>query len=119
MQGCFSLSARYAVCFNMGGGSKDVEPMDPNIEYPTVWHYEEIGEMFEKALNEMADENNIISLGNISSSGGLRKELVNKVKSSFTELGSSKSLQHGIKSAINALTNFVYLGIDRREIMRQ
>mmetsp|Transcript_41855 Transcript_41855/g.87885 ORF Transcript_41855/g.87885 Transcript_41855/m.87885 type:complete len:1350 (-) Transcript_41855:170-4219(-) len=109
VQGCFALSARYAVCFEMDGGG----PMDPNVEYPVVWHYEEIGKMFEKALNDMIDEKNIRSLEDISSSDELREELVNKVRSSFLELGSSKTLHHRMESVIYALDDFVSFDIEK------
>ena len=116
VQGCFALSVRYAVCFEIGGGSKDVNPMDPSIEYPTVWNYEEIGKVFEKALNELVKKKDIKSLEDISSSDELRLELVNKVKRAFVEHASSKTLQNGMKSAIGALVNFVSLDVEEGDL---
>lgn len=108
-QGCFALAARYAVCFKMPGGSKDVDPMDPNTEYPTIWDYEEIGMVFEKALSELVEENEIKSLEMISCYNMLRVELVNKVQSTFA-VETSKTLQH------NAFANFVSLDIEEGDL---
>mmetsp|Transcript_19463 Transcript_19463/g.42309 ORF Transcript_19463/g.42309 Transcript_19463/m.42309 type:complete len:1662 (-) Transcript_19463:341-5326(-) len=119
VQGCFALSARYAVCFKMGGCSKDVNPMDPSIEYPTVWHYEEIGKVFEKALDEMVHKEEVKSLEEFNSSDKLRDELVSKISGALIELveiGSSKNLGHGMMSAFNALVNFVSLDFEEGDL---
>lgn len=100
-QGCFALSARYAVCFKTGA------TMDGTIEYPSAVHYDEIAKLFEKALNDMVDTKCLQSLEDISSSNELRGELATMVKSKFMELEASKTLQHAVKSALNALVNFV------------
>ena len=118
VQGCFALSARFAVCFKMRDGSIAINPMDPSLQYPSVSHYEEIGKIFEKGLNELVKEKDIKSLEYISSSGGLREELVNKVKGELVNLSSAKVLQQGIQSALNALTNFVSMDIEQGDLGR-
>ena len=131
VQGSFALSARYAICLGMGNGSLDMNPMDSSIEHPTVKQYEEIGKVFETALNEMVDERRIKSLEEfslkdeeqinqcINSSsrssnryiiqGDLRDHLVNKIKRHVWELAESKS---EMKSAFTALANFVSMDIE-------
>ena len=117
-QGCFALSSRYAVCFKMRDGSIDVNPMDPSIEYPSVWNYEEIGKVFEKCLNDYVQEKGIKSLEYISSSEELREELVSKVKGEVVSLSSSKTLQRGVQSALNVLTKFVSTDIEQGDLGR-
>ena len=101
VQGCFALSARYALCFKVDS----VDPMDPSVQYPSVFQYDEIGKVFEKALDEMVGANNIKSLEEISSSAQLRDDLVSKVKSEFPELASSKT--SGMKEAMDALGKII------------
>lgn len=101
VQGCFALSARYALCFKVDS----VDPMDPSVQYPSVFQYDEIGKVFEKALDEMVGANNIKSLEEISSSAQLRDDLVSKVKSEFSELASSKT--SGMKEAMDALGKII------------
>lgn len=115
-QGSFALSARFAVCFEMGGTSRDVKPMDPSVVYPGPVHYDEIGKVFEKALDEMIVTNGIKSLEEISASPDLREELSNKVKSNFEELASSKHLTGATKAALNALTNHVSLDVEEGDL---
>lgn len=131
VQGSFALSARYAICLGMGDGSVDMNPMDSSIEYPTIKQYEEIGKVFETALNEMVDERRIESLEEfslkdeeqinqcINSSsrssnryilqGDLRDHLVKKIKRHVWELAESKS---EMNSAFTALVKFVSLDIE-------
>lgn len=112
VQGCFALSVRYAVCFKMGGSSKDVNPMDRNLEYPSVVQYEEIGKVFEMALNELVEQEDVKSLEAISSSHKLRKELASSAKTALIEIYLSKNMRRGMLSAMNALTNFVSLDLE-------
>lgn len=84
VQGSFALSARYALCFHVGAN-----PMDKSVEYPSVVHYEEIGKVFEKALDEMVTKSNIKTLEEISSSTELREELANRIQSALSELQAS------------------------------
>lgn len=49
-QGSFALSARYALCFELGGGGmSSMNPIDANLIYPQIDDYEEMSKIFEKA----------------------------------------------------------------------
>lgn len=51
-QGCFGLSARYAVCFALS-----TSYMDDNLEgFPGYDHFEKIGNIFEEVLNDLLSE---------------------------------------------------------------
>ncbi len=100
VQGCFALSIRYAVCFELGG---DVEPTDSSVTYPTKMQYEAIGKIFEKALDNMAIKDGIKTLEEISASTGKRNDLCSMVKDALLPL------MNGSNSAISCLSNFVPL----------
>jgi hypothetical protein len=51
--GCFGLSARHALCFEMHN------KMETNIEFPSYNHLEQVGMIFESVLQEMLDSTNI------------------------------------------------------------
>jgi len=114
-QGSFALSVRYATSFI---DNKDVNPMDANIIYPSIWHYEEIGKVFEKALDELihSQDENIKSLETISSSPKLRDELVQTLSAALIDLASSKELGHGMMTAIDALSKFVSFDMEEGNI---
>jgi len=99
VQGCFALSVRYAVCFELGG---DTSPTDASVRYPTMMQYEAIGKIFEKVLDEMVMENRIKTLEQISSSTTKRKNLCEMVKDELMPLfvGDSNSI-------VSCLENFV------------
>jgi hypothetical protein len=132
VQGSFALSARYAICFMMDGGSMNVNPMDPSIEYMTISQYEEIGKAFERALKELVNERNIKSLEEFNPSAevlqeispdqsirssqvksDLRKELMDRVKVGLLDLAQSKL---GAKSAVRELIKFVSLDIEAGDL---
>ena len=103
VQGSFALSARYAVCFEMCGGSKSLDPMDSKITYPSVRDYVAIGKVFDESLLSLIKQRDMMSLEDVSASCEMREELVGKVKGTLAELSSSKDLSYDLVSAVNAL----------------
>ena len=99
VQGCFALSVRYAVCFELGG---DVNPTDSSVHYPTIMQYETIGKIFEKALDKMVEEDGIKTLEQVSASKTKRTNLCKKVRDELFPLVTSDS-----HSAMSCLKNFV------------
>ena len=119
VQGCFALSARYAVCFEMYGGSKNLKPMDPTIDYPSVWDYVEIGKVFESSLLSFIKQRDVKSLEEVSASGEMREELVGQVKSALIELDLSKDSRRILVSAVNALTkSFVSFDVEEGDLCK-
>lgn len=104
-QGCFALAARYALCFKMGGGSKDVKPTDTKFKYPKIKDYEQIAKVFEECLDEFVQEEVLESLEDISSDEEMRELLGNKIKKVLAD-------DEGPKSAINKLSDFVSFDIE-------
>lgn len=102
-QGSFALSARYALCFCIDSEN----PTDPAIVYPSADQYDEIGKLFEKAIDDMVIEKDIKTLEMISSSDDLRQELASNIKRGLAMAVSSKSMSYARKSALNALGNLV------------
>ena len=102
VQGCFPLSVRYAVCFEMGGKTS---PTDSKLRYPTMAQYESIGKIFEKELDKMVIEEGIKTLEVISASNKKRMSLCKAVKDALKPLilGDSKS------TGLNCLEHFVTL----------
>ena len=98
VQGCFALSVRYAVCFELGG---DVGPTDSSVIYPTTAQYEAIGKIFEKVLDEMVKEDRIKTMEQISSSTTRRKYLCGMIKSELLPLIKADN------SVVSCLSNFV------------
>jgi len=98
VQGCFALSIRYAVCFELGG---DVEPTDSSVAYPTKVQYEAIGKIFEKALDRMVMEERIKTLEQISASANKRKNLCSMVKEELMPLIKTSN------SVVTCLSKFV------------
>jgi hypothetical protein len=93
-QGCFGLSARYAVCFGLSTSC-----MDENVqEFPSYQQFETIGMVFEEVLTKLLF-NKISDLPTIGDSADLRNEFANKV---VTQLGESLEL-------IQPLTNWNYI----------
>ena len=80
VQGCFALSAQYAMCFMMGDGSTCFKPTDPKLVYPVVKTYEAIGAVFEKALAKYLQEESIDLLEEISCGDHEREQLENKTQ---------------------------------------
>jgi hypothetical protein len=120
VQGCFALSARYAVCFKTS--SEDVNPMDPNMKYPSMLQYEEIGKVFENALIELVHkEENVHSLEDVSASEELRQVLMFNVKSALIKAGSlSANTMRCTRTtaAIKALDNFFSLDVEDEALGR-
>jgi len=115
VQGSFALSARYAICFEMCSGSKNLDPMDPNIEYPQISHYVEIGEVFEESLLSLIRKGDITSLEGVSASINVRKQLECKVISELSRLHSIK----GSNSAMNFLAkSFVSFDIEEGDLSK-
>jgi hypothetical protein len=113
VQGCFALSARYAVCFEMCGGGKSLDPMDPMITYPSVRDYLAIGKVFDKSLLSLIKQKDVRSLEDVSASCEMREELAGKVKGALAELSLSKDLCYDLVSAVNALTkSFVSFDVE-------
>mmetsp|Transcript_4309 Transcript_4309/g.7220 ORF Transcript_4309/g.7220 Transcript_4309/m.7220 type:complete len:1456 (-) Transcript_4309:148-4515(-) len=98
VQGCFALSVRYAVCFELGG---DVGPADSSVVYPTTVQYEAVGKIFEKVLDKMVMENGIKTLEQISSSTKNRKNLCAMVKDELLPLIKAQT------SVVSCLSYFV------------
>jgi hypothetical protein len=119
VQGCFALSARYAVCFEMCGGGKNLNPMDPKIEYPSIWDYVEIGKVFEDSLLSLIKQESTKSLEEVSASDEMREKLVGKVKGALVELHLSTGSRHGVVSAVNALAkSFVSFDVDEGDLYK-
>lgn len=95
VQGCFALSVRYAVCFELGGGP------DFKFRYPTMTEYESIGKIFEKELNAFVADMGVQSLEVISASDEMRKNLCKSVRDALKP--------GGPKSAMSCLERFVTL----------
>ena len=115
VQGSFALSARYAICFEMCSGSKNLDPMDPNIEYPQISHYVEIGKVFEESLLSLIRKGDITSLEGVSASINVRKQLECKVISELSRLHSIK----GSNSAMNFLAkSFVSFDIEEGDLSK-
>ena len=115
VQGSFALSARYAICFEMCSGSKNLDPMDPNIEYPQISHYVEIGKVFEESLLSLIRKGDITSLEGVSASIDVRKQLECKVISELSRLHSIK----GSNSAMNFLAkSFVSFDIEDGDLSK-
>lgn len=75
-QGCFGLSARYAVCFGLPT-SKMEETID---DFPQYSHFEKIGLMFEDVMNEMLKASGS-SLCSIRDNKGIRRSFALRVLS--------------------------------------
>lgn len=102
VQGSFALSARYAICFEMCSGSKNLDPMDPNLEYPQISHYVEIGNVFEESLLSLIGKGGITSLEGLE----IRKQLVRKVISELSRLHSIKGSHSAIKFLAKSFVSF-------------
>lgn len=100
VQGCFALSVRYAICFELGG---NVDPTDSSVRYPTTMQYEAIGKIFEKALDKMVMEDGIKTLEQVSASTTKRSNLCERVKDELTPL----MLMKGSNPVVSCLDNFV------------
>jgi len=74
-QGCFSLSARYAICLGMPTSRILGDPVAANL--PSLEDYEAIGVLFETELDEMLEAGNTVE--SISSDVNKRRVLVSKV----------------------------------------
>ena len=98
VQGCFALSVRYAICFELSG---DVDPTDSSVRYPTTMQYEAIGKIFEKALDKMVMEDGIKTLEQVSASTTKRSNLCKRVKDELMPL------MKGHKPVVSCLDNFV------------
>lgn len=109
-QGCFALSARYALSFELGGSSARANPMDPSIEYPTIEDYKEIGAVFEKVLTEFVAGRGIKSLEDVSASEEERAQLVMNVKDAFQPLVNLKT------SALSSLASFVSFDVESGDL---
>lgn len=115
VQGSFALSARYAICFEMCSGSKNLDPMDPKLEYPQISHYVEIGKVFEESLLSLIRNGDITSLEGVSASIDVRKQLECKVISELSRLHSIK----GSHSAMNFLAkSFVSFDIEEGDLSK-
>jgi hypothetical protein len=99
VQGCFALSVRYAVCFELVG---DKRPTDSSVRYPTLMQYESIGKIFEKVLDEMVLEGGIKTLEQVSASTTRRSTLCKMVKDELMPLFAGDS-----NAVVTCLKNFV------------
>ena len=119
-QGCFALSARYALCFSRSlsfNFGKDINPMDTDTTYPTIEHYDEIGKIFDKALDEYVSTNNVNTLEEISSSSEKRSNLASAMIHSLsllidssTRLAFSKFISFDIEEG--GLGQFIQATVD-------
>ncbi len=98
VQGCFALSVRYAICFELGG---DMSPTDSSVHYPTMMQYDAIGKIFEKVLDEMVMQDGIKTLEQISASAKKRTDLCSMIKDELMPLIQASN------SAVSCLSNFV------------
>ena len=103
VQGCFALSVRYAVCFELGGGP------DFKFRYPTMTEYESIGKIFEKELNAFVADMGVQTLEVISASDEMRKNLCKSVRDALKPIILEESTPGGPKSAMSCLEHFVTL----------
>ena len=117
-QGCFALSARYALCLSLPSSKVDPEPA---VAYPTIQEYEDIAEAFESSIDELL--NNGSSLESISSDTTLRAQLTATVVALLLkkldelpssawitnggDASSSKNRTKGASSSAIALSKFV------------
>lgn len=117
-QGCFALSARYALCLSLPSSKVDPEPA---VAYPTIQEYEDIAKAFESSLDELL--NNGSSLESISSDTTLRAQLTATVVALLLkkldelpssawitnggDASSSKNRTKGASSSAIALSKFV------------
>jgi hypothetical protein len=58
-QGCFALSARYAICLGLRTSSMQ----DTLVDFPLYSHFEKIGEIFEQVLAEMLKTTSLEKIG--------------------------------------------------------
>jgi hypothetical protein len=108
-QGCFGLSARYAL--SLGLPTSKIEVID---NFPTNSHFEKIGEVFEEALGEMVHTASE-TLENLSENSDKRESLacnvLRKLEHRFDEL--VKPIGHLIDPEIGAgLLKFCTVTID-------
>ncbi len=96
VQGCFALSIRYALCFELGSNMGD-----SSVMYPTMMQYEAIGRIFEKALDNMVMKDGIQTLEEISASTTKRSNLCSMIKDELM------LIMKGSNSATSCLSNFV------------
>jgi len=99
VQGCFALSVRYAVCFELVG---DARPTDSSVRYPTLMQYEAIGKIFEKVLDQMVMEDGIKTLEQVSASVKRRTNLCNMIKDELIPLFTKDS-----NAVVTCLKSFV------------
>ena len=98
-QGSFALSIRYAICFELCGF---MGPSESSVIYPTMKHYEAIGNVFEKALNKMVVEDSIETLEQVSASIVQRSKFCMIVKNELMPLFTGHS-----RSVVSCLETFV------------
>ncbi|KAL7540954.1 hypothetical protein ACHAXR_010517, partial [Thalassiosira sp. AJA248-18] len=130
-QGSFALSIRYALCLTLP--SSKIDP-NPSVPYPSMKAYEEIAEIFEKALNELLgtgrmeksldaslrwdDAKN--SLEDISSNEVKRKQLASMVVQSLCQNFSELPVLPVAKSLLNSmgrLSKFVSFDVEDADLV--
>lgn len=79
-QGCWALSARYAICF----ATDAVDPANDFAEYPTLVEYNEVAKVFEKCLSDFVMNHGIKSAEDISASLDERSKLVDCIIGPFS-----------------------------------
>lgn len=82
-QGCFGLSARYAICFGL-----PTSKITDNVQdFPSYDHFEKIGEVFEQVLTEMLKGTKFENIcENPTSRNSFAQRVVSKLESSFKHL---------------------------------
>jgi hypothetical protein len=101
-QGCFALSARYAVCFALPTSVIDPNPVRP---LPTYQEYEKICQTFERELeNMLQEEKGSITLDYISSNPEERDKFADKV-TAILQLVYSKASDDNM--VYNTLSKFI------------
>lgn len=107
-QGCFGLSARYAICFGL-----PTSKIELISNFPSYSHFEKIGEVFEEVLCEIV--NSAVSLESIGDRSDKRQSfaisVLKKLEERFAEL--VQPMGHYIDAEIGAsLLTFCNVTID-------
>jgi hypothetical protein len=119
-QGCFALSARYALCFEVSHDSRGSgNPMDPDSSYPVIEEYEEMAKIFEQSLIQYVEKNGVKSLEDIANSSDSRTSLASETMEAFrTHFFSASKNAASSSNWVASLSNFVSLDAEEAELMQ-